>query len=200
MDPILLLVIAALVVLILVVVLSRKAGKRTDPPLNDADTETFEFPADETGLTPITRRRTLVRVAPRTIGGVPRKLLVTAAPLSLPDDLTPPQSKNIAELVVAVINPSVRIAGTDQEVYEFDPPLELTVDYTSADADKGKAAGASAAVAPELSLITVYNDGSDWRYERLATTVNHDAATNSGTLTAPLETLHPQDPVAIGRP
>jgi hypothetical protein len=53
---------------------------------------------------------------------------------------------------------------------------------------------------PLISLITYYKEGSGWKWERLKTTVICTAPCETGSLSAQITTLRPNDPMADGSP
>ncbi len=191
MDPILLLVIALFILLILAVVVARL--RRESGQSGQADT--FEFDEDTDSVSPTTQRHTLIRAPVQTIGGVKHRLSVVANPLPMGGIPDVPPDKGIEELVLTVINPAVRTADTGEELFDFNPPLEITVNYKEQDAGS-----AQTAQAPRLSLVTLYPVEGGWRMERLPTQVQPDKVEGGGTLSAKIRTLRPSDPVAIGRP
>lgn len=193
MDPILVLVLVLFIVLVLVAVFSR-ANRSGDGTARDSETELFTFEEDGVSAVPTTLRRTEIRVPAQSINGARRKLTVVAAPLpAMPND-APPAEKGIEALVAMVINPVVRDAETNQELYEFDPPLEIAVRFKPEDTTE------TGDEPPRLSLITAYLAGQGWKFERLPTAVTSDGPGKGGTLRAQLRTLQPQDPLVIGRP
>lgn len=125
-----------------------------------------------------------------------KKLDIQAAPLPDLSDAKPRPDKGIEGLVTVVMHPLVRFQDADEIIEIFDPPLELDVEYTQADVqattldDKG---------APRLSLCLGYPTEQGWKWERLKTRVT-PSSDSAGTLHAQVRTLHPQDPVWIGRP
>ncbi len=138
-----------------------------------------------------------INAQPQHHQGVRRKIAIEAAPLPDLRGIVPEKAKGIEEIITVIINPIVRFEESHAEVHEFEPPLDLTVQYTEADV---KATTLDEHGIPRLSLIVVYQASEGWKWERLKTRVNPSTPGGAGTLHAKLHTLRPQDPVAMGRP
>jgi hypothetical protein len=127
-------------------------------------------------------------------GGEKHQVKITALDLPPDPDASPPPEKHIDRYITMVIHPEVRDAVTDEILTEFDPPLSLSIDFTSSDASEG---GGGNGVKPTLSIITFFQEGEEWRWEKLETTIISSAPYDSGILRAELKTLHPDDPVGM---
>jgi hypothetical protein len=128
--------------------------------------------------------------------GASHKLKVEAAPLPNLSRVKPKGAKGIEGVISVVLNPIVRSIEDDQEWNEFDPPLDISVQYTEADA---KATTLDAKGNPKLSLALVYQSENGWKWERLKTEVI-PSRQGGGTLRAKIRTLRPQDPIVMCRP
>ncbi len=194
MPPIVLLVLVIFAVLVLIVLLAQGAnsGSRGD----DVQEDTYDFKDDNNAAVPTVRRHARIVAPAQIVEGRQRRLVVSALPLADIGDDKPPAEKGIAAILLTLMNPSVQTMDTKTLLYNFDPPLKLTFDYTGDDA---AATTLGADGKPQLSLITAYPSQSGWKFERLATTVEPNGF-GGGTLTAWLYTLHPADPIAMGRP
>lgn len=126
-----------------------------------------------------------------------RQLKIQASPLPDISKLAPDASKGIEGIIAVVMNPSIRDANDNSELIEFDPPLDITVEYTAADV---KATTLDAKGLPRLSLVLGYQAGKVWKYERLKTQVKPNPDGKGGTLRAKLRTLQPADPIFLMRP
>ena len=147
----------------------------------------FDFDPSQPGMTGRVTGR-LNMLAPQQNG---KAVSVEVQLLPAAPDSPPPASKGIQRLIRLVIHPHVTNQTTGEVLTTFDPPLKLTVSYTSQDL-VGVANGPDGS--PALFLITFYNDGTTWRWQKLATTVDPTKM----TLTASLATLTPADPVGVG--
>jgi len=142
-------------------------------------------------------RETTLDAPPQHHQGTSRK--VTIDMLAMPDmtGVTPAAGKGIDGIIAWVMNPVVKWHDTGEEVHNFEPPLSLTVGYTAEDVqattldDKG---------IPRLALILAYQSDDGWKWERMHTRVEPSSPGGPGTLSCKIHTLHPKDPVAIGRP
>lgn len=195
MDPILLLVLVIFALLVLFAVGSRMYRNGGSSGETRPAEQTFEFDPDTENVTPTVRRKTRL-IAPAQFAAAPnRKLAVQALPFTDTSQAIPPPGKGIDAILVTVLNPSVRYTDSDAEIYEFDPPLTLVVNYQPED----EAATTMNGTVPQLSLATVYHDDTGWKFERLPTTISPSGKGN-GTLTASVTTLHPADPFVVCRP
>jgi hypothetical protein len=196
MDPLILLVLVIFAVLV-IIVLGQRAQRGGQVPDDSTFTEeTFEFPEDAESLKPTARRNTSIVAPMQSTASGMRKLAISALPLPDLSSAIPPPEKGIDAILVTVLNPDVRFADTDAEVYDFDPVLRVTVNYKPEDRDATTMEDGK----PRLSLATVFESEGGWRFERLATAVVPDAEGGGGTLSALLETLQPDDPVVMCRP
>lgn len=198
MDPVILLVLVLFILLVLFALLTRREPPPgPDGPHVDDDGQTFTFDPEPENLQMSVRRKTVFLVPPQKIAGPGRQVQILLRPLPRPDGLTIPSGKGIDALDVLFLNPYAALSDTGEEVYDFDPPLTVTMYYTAEDAEK---AARDEKGAPLMSIITGYESESGWKFERLPTTPMPDAETGGGTLKAPLTTLHPRDPMWAGRP
>ncbi len=159
---------------------------------------TFYFGVDTPRGTNVTRTVS-IRARTQNVGGQTYEVDIVADPLPGDVPTKPPVGKGIDGLIRTVIEPRVRVKGTDKEVYEFNPPLIVTIDF---DAEDAKAAPRDEKTGkPRLSILTLYKDlKGEWRWERLKTTVTCEKDCAKGQLTAEVSTLHPNDPWAEGWP
>ncbi len=97
----------------------------------------------------------------------------------------PPARKKINGLIRTTMH--LRVTHNGQEVREFSSPLVLTVHYTPEDTRMLPPGG-------KLSLISYYEEGGVWHWEKLNTIADQPP----GTLTASVSTLHPADPIGVG--
>ncbi len=193
MNQILVLVVAAIVLIALY--FFRRAPSPPLPPSpkegNGEGAQTFVFnpdkPGDKLALPRVKRRTTIV--APPQSG---HRVQIDAEPLPL-NMPAPPQSKGIQQIVTLVIAPKVTDTVTRNTLYDFDPALDLTVEYTDDDA---AAVPQNADGTPQLSIIISYETDGKWNWERLVPTID----THRRTLNVKLTTLHPNDPVSAGSP
>jgi hypothetical protein len=126
-----------------------------------------------------------------------RPLEVVAMPLPSETLPMPPAGKGIKKIVRLVIEPHVRVEKNNAAVYHFDPPLVVTMEFTAEDAQV-VARGPDSK--PQLSIISCWKDGNAWHWERLKTTVACSGTCETGTLTAEIKTLRPNDPLCEGEP
>ncbi len=133
-------------------------------------------------------RGTVTITAPLQKGN---EIAIDAQPLPPDPDAPPPAGKGIKRLIRTAIHPQVTDKTTGAALTTFDPPLTLTVSY-SADDLTGVSNGPDGN--PQLFLVTFYNAGDTWRWQKLETTVDPVQQ----TLTATLATLTPLDPVGVG--
>ncbi|HZQ09367.1 MAG TPA: hypothetical protein VFD70_22505 [Anaerolineae bacterium] len=196
MPPVILLVLIIFAVLVLLVLITQRSQESNDDRPRDVQEDTYEFDDDNNSAVPTVRRRARIVAPAQIVEGSQRRLVVSALPLTDIGDNKPPAEKGITAILLTLMNPSVQTMDTKTALYNFDPPLKLSFDYNSDDA---AATTMGADGKPQLSLITAYPSDSGWKFERLATTVEPNGA-GGGTLTAWLYTLHPADPVAMGRP
>lgn len=163
----------------------------------NGEEEMFTFDPKQDVAKPVSRRKVTIIAPTQTIGGVKRKLRVEAKDLPTLAGIQVPKGKGIDALLVLVMDDRVLFADSDQEVYEFDPPLTYVIEYTKEDAaaapkdDKGT---------PRLSIVTGYPTEDGWKFERLDTLVEPNPANGGGTLTAKLSKMNPKDPKWIGQP
>jgi len=200
MNPILLLVIVALIILIILALWGRSRqnqGESGKDDGNNANEDVFTFTenTDESAI-PVAARTVQIAAPVQTLRGKATHLKIVANPLSQVGAPVLPEGKGIDQLMVLVLNSSVRDSQTDDELYEFSPPLRMTINYKAADASKAPTDDKGV---PRLSIVTGYQVDNGWRFERLPTTVT-PGANGGGTLQANISTLHPQDPHWIGVP
>jgi hypothetical protein len=157
----------------------------------------FTFDPQQNVAKPPSRRKVTVTAPVQKIGGAKRRLRVEAGDLPTLAEIQVPKGKGIDALLVLVINDRVLFADSDQEIYEFDPPLSYAIEYTKEDA---AAAPQDANGIPKLSIVTGYQAEDGWKFERLDTQVEPNPATGGGMLTAKQSNMHPKDPKWIGIP
>lgn len=195
MDPILLLAIVIFVVLVAIALWRTQQGtNRVD--IVTPTTQEFEFDEDTQNITRMTMRKIRITAPPQTREGKQYNLNVVPQPLPNTQNVVIPEGKNLDALVTPVLNPRVEYADNVQELYIFDPPLTVRINYDKQDAD----AAQSVDGVPQLSIVTGYNTADGWKLERLATTVIPDSETGGGICTALLSNLQPADPIFLGRP
>lgn len=198
MDPILIIVLVIFLVLVLLAVTTRNRSNGTNgQPASDPNATTYDFDVDTEGVIPTVGRRVRIQAPGQNVNGAMRKLDITAMPLPRVGELTLPPEKGIQSLDILVLNPSARIAGTNQELYVFDPPLTVSVELTPEDMQYSQT---EISLPRTRSIITGYESESGWRFERLPTTMSANNATGGVTLTAQVNTLNPKDPMWAGRP
>ncbi len=147
----------------------------------------FVFDAGQTDMAG--RVRGMAKItAPRQNGN---DIAIAAQPIPPDPDSLPPAGKGIQRIIRTVIHPHVTDKTTGTALTSFDPPLILTVSYGDDDL-AGVSKGPDGN--PQLCLITFYNAGGTWHWQKLATTVDPVQQ----TLTAKLDTLTPLDPVGVG--
>ncbi len=156
----------------------------------------FNFPPKQDGSSRIVTR--MVKIdASKWVDKNNRDLDISTAPLPA-DPPSPPRGKGIDKFIVAVIEPQIRVKGTNETVVNFDPSFTLSIDFSS---DDFRAAPLGADGKPQFSIVTFYKAGNDWRWERLPTTVTcKERCDQGGTLAAELKTLQPNDPIGEGAP
>lgn len=198
-NPFILLALAIALLVIFYFLFRRLPAGATNPDGNGGTSkdEMFSFDPQRDGIKPVSRRKVTVTAPAQTIGGKKHKLRVEAKELPTLAEIQVPKGKGIDALIVLVIDDRVLFADSDQEVYEFNPPLTYTIEYTKEDAAAAPKDGNGA---PRLSIVTGYPADNGWKFERLDTQVEPNTATGGGTLTAKLSKLYPKDPKWIGQP
>lgn len=196
MEPIWIVIIIVVLIAIYYFWSRLQPPKPGTPRINDEQPDVFEFDPDTDQLAPIIRRKVRFVAPPQNMRGGKQRVTITPDKLPSTQGAEPPAAKNIS-LDVMVIEPQVQLAETNEYVYDFDPPLELTIFYKKEDAAKTTLDDNGV---PRLSIITGYHSPDGWKFERLSTTVTPDPQTEGGTLTAQVSTLHPQDPAWVGHP
>lgn len=196
-NPFILLGIAFGLLVIFYFLFRRAPASGPDETGKSTEQDTFTFDPQSDTLKPVSRRKVTVTAPAQTIAGVKRRLRVEAKDLPSLEDIQAPEGKGILKLLVLLIDDRVMLADTDEEIYEFDPPLTYAVEYTQEDA---AAAPKNADGTPTLSIVTGYPAEDGWKFERLDTKVESNPATGGGTLTAEQWTMHPQDPKWVGIP
>ncbi|HZQ09366.1 MAG TPA: hypothetical protein VFD70_22500 [Anaerolineae bacterium] len=184
--------IAALVLIIIIYRYTRKEVHQIENRLEAGSTQ-HRF---EPGRAYV-ERQVEINAPPQHHQGARRKIAIEAAPLPDLRGVAPEKEKGIEEIITVIINPIVRFEDSRAEVYQFEPPLDVTVQYTEADV---KATTLDEQGIPKLSLIVAYQASDGWKWERLKTRVNPSLPGGAGTLHAKLHTLRPKDPIAMGRP
>lgn len=197
MDPIIILILVVFAVLVGVAILWSRRSPKAESPMDETLTEIFEFTPDEQGAVPTIARRTRIVAPGQRVNNATQKIRVIAQPLPQINNLVIPAEKGIDSLDILLINPVVRLADSDQELNEFDPPLTVTVWLDKQDMTAGKL---TADGAPAMSLITGYQAADGWKFERLSTERSFNPETGGGTLSAQIRTLTPKDPVWAGFP
>lgn len=195
-NPFVLLGIAFGLLVVFYFLFRRKPAQSPGQDDKLAEQDVFIFDPAREQIKPLSRRKVTVMAPAQTVAGVKRKLRVEAK--NLPTiDVQVPQGKGIDALLVLVIDDRVMLADSDQELFEFNPPLTYSIEYTKEDAE-----GVSKNVdgTPKLSIVTGYRADDGWKFERLNTKVEPNSATGGGTLTAELANMHPKDPKWIGNP
>jgi len=183
--------IAILAIVILVYRNARKEVKKIEHESEEPKTHTFQA-----GHNHVSRQVSFVADVQHH-QGAKRKVMIEAAPMPDMSTAVPSPEKGIDQVLALVMNPVVRLADTKEEMWKFEPPLQVKVTYTEADVnattpdEQGK---------PKLSLVLVYQEDAAWKWERLKTHVEPDASKKQGTLSAKIHTLRPKDPLVIGRP
>jgi|GEM_PF-2658431 hypothetical protein len=197
MNPFILIGIA-IVLLVIFYFLFRRTPEVPPPGgKGSADEDTFVFDPTQEAARAFARRKVTVIAPAQMMDGIQRRLVVEADSLPTLPAMEIPKEKGIDALGVLVINDRVRLADSDQEVYEFDPPLTYVIEYTKEDA---ASAPTNLDGTPRLSIVTGYHAEDGWKFERLPTTLQPDSATGGGTLTAQIANMHPKDPKWIGNP
>jgi hypothetical protein len=199
MDTTSLLVVIVVVIAVVLVILYlfRRGASETKPSGSGGETKpgsnTFTFaPSDEKGGVPLVKRRVTILARDQIVRGQVRKLVVDALPLPADPSQPPPKGKDIDRLVTSVIHPRVRYEDSREILSDFDPPLTISITYDKADAEmSGEIEGK-----PRLSIVTFYQEGDVWRWQKLRTEVDAERM----TITANLQTLTPKDPVGMGHP
>jgi hypothetical protein len=190
-------VIIAVVLVVIFYYLSRAQAPRAPERSADENApQTFDFQAGQE-LRAVVQRDTRILVPPQWVRDRRQKLRIELQSLPAIGQLKPPPEKKIDALLAAVINPTMYAEETGEPLTNFDPPLTLSISYTSEDAAEttiGKDG------APQLSIVTAYQSPEGWRFERLGTTVTPNRDGEGGTLTAEVTTLEPADPFTIGKP
>ncbi len=191
---VLILAIGMIILLALILILyrfTRKEIKEIEHRQEDSTVLYFE-----TGRDPV-RRNTTIDAQAQHHQGTSRKITVEAGALPDLTNVTPSADKGIDAIVQVVMNPIVRYADSRDEVTEFEPPLDITIDYTAEDAKTTKL---NAAGTPQLSITQAYQTPEGWKWERLKTRVSPASPDGPGTLRAQIHTLRPKDPLMITRP
>lgn len=195
MDTFVLFLLLGLIAIVaLVIFLAR--GSRQEINKIEREREQDTSHTFQPGRANVSREVTL-DVRPQHHKGTLRRIAAEMTPLPDMTGVTPTAGKGIAEIIVWVMNPVVMWEDNHDEVYEFEPPLALTVAYSAEDA---KATTADDKGIPQLALVLAYKAEDGWKWERLPTRVEPSSPGGAGKLSAKLHTLHPKDPVAIGRP
>lgn len=163
----------------------------------DSQNVVFEFEQDREGFVATARRRIRFVMPPQKNLAARQRITIQLEPLPKLDQLEIPSGKGIEALQLLIANPVARMSETYQQVYDFDPPLSVTVYYTKEDTAETTFHPDGT---PRLSIVSGYESQEGWRFERLDTRVQADKETGGGTLTAELRTLHPNDPLWTGRP
>lgn len=143
------------------------------------------------------KRRVSINAPAQTVGGAKHEVDVNALNLPTEIPVLPAKGTNTVKLLTVIMEPEVRTKDTNQIVTTFDSPLAITVDFTAEDS---RAVNKGADGKPLISLITYYRDGNVWKWERLKTTVTCVAPCETGTLSAQITNLRPNDPVSDGTP
>jgi hypothetical protein len=106
-----------------------------------------------------------------------------------------------------LIEPQVRVVETGEELFRFDPPLKITVEFTEEDVATARACAKKLKLKmkandkPPISLYTYWRDGNRLRWKQVKPDrVTWDRSGKRGTMTARIWTLKPKDPVADGCP
>lgn len=198
MNPFVFIVLAIVLLAVFYFLFRRAPAPPSDPKARGSDNEdTFVFDPMQDAVKPFTRRKATITAPAQNVGGVMRKLTVSANPLPAYSQLEIPQEKKIDALVVLVGDFRVSYADTGTEVNDFTEPLTFVFEYTKEDA---ATTGLNADGSPQLSIVTGYPAGDGWKFEKLLTKAVPNPDTGGGTLTATVRTLHPLDPQWIGRP
>lgn len=153
------------------------------------------MPAFAPGQAHVTRR---VQVTMQDQGhqGKKRPMQVEAIPLPDTSGVEPRPDKGIEQVVAIVMHPTIRFADSGENIEQFDPPVEMEVEYTAADV---KATTTDARGVPRLSLSLGYQAPDGWKWEKLDTHIT-PRGPNGGTLHAKIHTLKPLDPLFVTRP
>lgn len=113
----------------------------------------------------------------------------------LPDDLpaSAPSHKNIKNIATWIFEPGVKVNGV--LATKFSKPIRITAEFTAQDSANAPRVNGK----PVLYLFTAWKNGSEWKWEKLATVVHcADNACTFGTLTAEIRELRPGDPMGDG--
>jgi hypothetical protein len=158
---------------------------------------TFDFEPTGQLFRALVTRHVTIEAPLQKVNGKHQELTVTPRPLPLRKP-KPPAKKGIEKVVRMVIDPLVQIKDTGEVLNKFDPPLTITIHFTSQDAD---AARDPETGKPKLSIICYYRAGNkDYRWQKLKTKMSSRKPYNEGTLTATLSELLPDDPMGMGFP
>ncbi len=181
-------IIAVIALVVLVVRNTKKEVKHVEQERAVVTPHTFE-----TGRAHVGREIT-INPQDQHHKGEHRKIKVEAASLEDLSKENPNGANGIESIVAVVMTPNVRYADSGESVTQFEPPLDVKVRYTDADA----AGAASANGLPQLSLGVAYPTDGGWKWERLKTHVTKEGT--SGTLHTKLHSLHPNETIIICKP
>lgn len=169
----------------------------------------FEF--DSNGTTVL--RRTVIVIPPQNNKAgdftiKPGSLPTDKVPLTLKKDilpgskLYPPDKKTDATtLLTFVISPSILSAG--KPITTFDPSLRMTLEYNASDYDLAcSRVKCESNQPPPLRVINLYKADETWHWQGLDNTkvVCGGSSCITGTLSAEISTLQPDDPEGTGSP
>lgn len=195
MDTFVLIIALGIIALVAIGVLVYRNTKKEVKEIEHKQEQpkTHEFAAGHNHM----NRRVAITAAMQHHEGEKQKVTVDAAPMPDMSKVVPKAGKGIEQVLAVVMNPMIRVESTGRELIKFEPPLEVTVWYTEAEVN---ATTMDENGRPRLSLLLAWEDNADWKWERLKTHVEPDASGKQGTLSAKIHTLHPNDPLIIGRP
>ncbi len=196
MDTFVLILAIGMIVLLALILIIYRFTRKEIQEIEHRQEDTITVNRFETGRHPVRRNLTVDAKAQRH-QGASRKITVEAGALPDLTNVTPGKDKGIDAIVQVVMNPIVRYADSREEVIEFEPPLEIVIDYTAEDA---KATTLNAEGIPQLSITQAYQTPEGWKWERLKTRVSPTSPGGPGTLHTQLHTLRPKDPLMITRP
>lgn len=155
----------------------------------------FDFPVSKN-----VRHHVQVIAPPQMVNGKRVDVQVTAGRLREP----PSEGKGI-HVLETVIDLVVRPVGSKRELFNFEPPLTITIQLCAETAKRAEKLATQSVMSvkrvprgkPKLYIFTCYRDKSDkWRWQKLNS--RPDRLGRWPALTAKITTLHPKDPQGIG--
>ena len=194
MNPVFLCGLAAGAVLVILYYLRRQFELEDQDWPQVYESETFVFEPDRDSMAPHVKRRTVIRAPQqRTPLGL-RGVQIETLPLPPDPTAPPPPDTGIRRFVTRAIHFQARDRLTGATLFDFDPPLEITVEFEPEDTQE---VARHPDGTPRLALNTFWEAADGPRWEKLRTRVRSDPPSDRGQLVAELRTLHPNDPLEI---